>query len=51
VPIIEVKSAAAFAFKISSVIVLMNLVGVGILLAARRRGRSVTNDPDRKVPV
>jgi glutamate:GABA antiporter len=43
VPIIEVKSAAAFAFKISSVIVLMNLVGVGILLAARRRARSVTN--------
>jgi amino acid transporter len=38
VPIIEVKSVAAFAFKISSVIVLMNLVGVGILLAARRRG-------------
>jgi glutamate:GABA antiporter len=37
VPIIEVKSAAAFAFKISSVIVLMNLVGVGILLAARHR--------------
>ncbi len=37
VPIIEVKSAAAFAFKISSVIVVMNLVGVAILLAARRR--------------
>ena len=37
VPIIEVKSAATFAFKISSVILLMNLVGVGILLAARRR--------------
>jgi amino acid transporter len=51
VPIIEVKSAAAFAFKISSVIVLMNLVGVGILLAARRRGRSVTNDPGAEVSV
>jgi amino acid transporter len=37
VPIIEVKSAAGFAFKISSVIVSMNLVGVGILMAARRR--------------
>jgi amino acid transporter len=37
VPIIQVKSAAAFAFKITSVIVLMNLVGVGILVAARRR--------------
>ena len=37
VPIIEVKSVAAFAFKISATIVLMNLVGVGILVAARRR--------------
>ena len=37
VPIIEVKSAGMFAFKISSVILLMNLVGVGILIAARRR--------------
>jgi glutamate:GABA antiporter len=37
VPIIEVKSASAFAFKITTVIVLMNLVGVGILIAARRR--------------
>jgi hypothetical protein len=43
VPIIEVKSASAFAFKITTVIVLMNLVGVGILIAARRRGtRHVT---------
>ncbi len=38
VPIIEVKSAGAFAFKISSAILLMNLVGVGLLIAARRRG-------------
>jgi amino acid transporter len=37
VPIIEVKSAAGFAFKISSVIVLMNLVGIAILVAAKRR--------------
>jgi amino acid transporter len=37
VPIIEVKSAGMFAFKISSTILLMNLVGVGILIAARRR--------------
>ncbi len=40
VPIIEVKSAGMFAFKISSTILLMNLVGVGILVAARRRSRS-----------
>jgi glutamate:GABA antiporter len=37
IPIIEVKSAALFAMKISTVILLMNLVGVGILVAARRR--------------
>jgi hypothetical protein len=37
VPIIDVKSAAGFAFKITAMIVLMNLVGVGILVAARRR--------------
>jgi amino acid transporter len=37
VPIIEVKSVATFAFKVSSVIVVMNLVGIGILVAARRR--------------
>jgi amino acid transporter len=37
VPIIEVKSAGAFAFKIATTILLMNLVGVGILVAARRR--------------
>ncbi len=39
VPIIEVKSAGMFAFKISSTILLMNLVGVGILVAAKRRAR------------
>jgi glutamate:GABA antiporter len=37
VPIIDVKSPAAFAAKITVVIVMMNLVGVGILVAARRR--------------
>ena len=37
VPIIDVKSPAAFAAKITTVIVLMNLVGVAILIAARRR--------------
>jgi amino acid transporter len=37
VPIIEVKSAGMFALKISSAILLMNLVGVGILMAGRRR--------------
>lgn len=37
VPIIRVESVAAFAFKISLVIVAANLVGVGILVSARRR--------------
>ncbi len=36
-PIIKVDSVATFALKITGVIVLMNVVGVGILLAARRR--------------
>jgi glutamate:GABA antiporter len=36
-PIIKVASVGSFALKISAVIVVMNLVGVGILLAARRR--------------
>lgn len=38
VPIIQVESVAIFALKISTVIVVMNLVGIGILVAARRRG-------------
>ncbi len=37
VPIIKVESVATFALKISLVIVVMNLVGIGILVAARRR--------------
>jgi len=36
-PIIQVASVAGFALKISVVIVLLNLVGVGILVAGRRR--------------
>ena len=36
-PIIKVESVATFAFKITAVIVVMNLVGVGILVSARRR--------------
>ena len=36
-PIIRVESVATFAFKIAGVIVVMNLIGVGILMAARRR--------------
>jgi amino acid transporter len=40
-PIIQVASVAGFALKISLVIVLMNLVGVGILVAARRRPQTV----------
>jgi amino acid transporter len=40
-PIIKVASVAVFALKISAVIVVMNVVGVGILVAARRRSQSV----------
>jgi len=40
-PIIQVGSVAAFALKISVVIVLLNLVGVAILVAGRRRSQSV----------
>jgi amino acid transporter len=36
-PIIKVESVATFALKISAVIVVMNLVGVAILVSARRR--------------
>lgn len=36
-PIIKVESVSTFAFKITGVIVVMNLVGVGILVAAKRR--------------
>ena len=36
-PIIKVASVTTFALKITTVIVAMNLIGVGILIAARRR--------------
>jgi len=36
-PIIQVASVASFALKISVVIVVLNIVGVGILVAGRRR--------------
>ena len=42
-PIIKVESVAAFALKISLVVVAMNLVGVGILVAARRRAAGVAD--------
>ena len=41
-PIIKVENATGFALKIVSVIVVLNLVGVGILVAARRRSQSAT---------
>jgi amino acid transporter len=36
-PIIKVESVSTFALKITTMIVAMNLVGIGILLSARRR--------------
>jgi amino acid transporter len=36
-PIIQVQSVSSFALKVAGVIVLLNLVGVGILVAERRR--------------
>ena len=39
VPIIQVQSVAAFAFKITLAIVAANALGIGILVAARRRAR------------
>ncbi|HWC75661.1 MAG TPA: APC family permease [Gemmatimonadales bacterium] len=41
-PIIQVASVASFALKISVVIVVLNLVGLGILVAGRRRSKSLT---------
>ncbi len=40
-PIIQVASVTTFALKITAVIVVLNLVGVGILVAGRRRSQSV----------
>ncbi|HEY2823988.1 MAG TPA: APC family permease [Gemmatimonadales bacterium] len=42
-PIIQVASVWGFALKIVGVIVLLNLVGVGILVAARRRPNVALN--------
>lgn len=39
-PIIQVESVAAFAFKISLVIVIANAVGIAIYMSAGRRGQS-----------
>ncbi len=41
-PIIQVASVASFALKITLVIVVLNLVGVGILVAGRRRPPGAT---------
>lgn len=38
-PIIKVDSVAAFAFKISLVIVVANAVGIGLFISARQRSR------------
>jgi len=38
-PIIQVQSVAGFAFKVGTVIVVMNLAGIGILVAGRRRSQ------------
>jgi amino acid transporter len=40
-PIIRVASVASFALKIAAVVVVLNLVGVGILVAGRRRSTLV----------
>jgi amino acid transporter len=40
-PIIQVASVAAFALKITLVVVGLNLIGVGILVAGRRRSKLV----------
>jgi amino acid transporter len=40
-PIIQVASAKTFALKISLVIVVLNLIGVGILVAGKRRSKLV----------
>ncbi len=42
-PIIKVENEAGFALKIATMIVVMNLIGVGILLGARRRATVVVD--------
>jgi glutamate:GABA antiporter len=48
-PIIQVESVAAFALKITLTVVIMNLVGAGIYLSARRRaaGAALDGQPGR----
>ena len=41
-PIIKVESVSTFALKITTMIVVMNLVGIGILLSAGRRGAAAS---------
>ena len=43
-PIIQVESVSAFALKITLTVVAMNLVGIGILLAARKRSAVAPGD-------
>jgi amino acid transporter len=47
-PIINVASVSTFAFKIITTIVVMNLVGIGILVAARRRTLSPQPSADSR---
>ena len=39
-PIIKVESVSTFALKITTMIVVMNLVGIGILFSASRRAKA-----------
>jgi uncharacterized membrane protein len=41
-PIIKVESVSTFALKITLLILAMNVVGIGILRSADRRGASAT---------
>ncbi len=43
-PIIKVESVSTFALKIATVIVVMNLVGIGILYAGRRRAQRMASE-------
>ena len=45
-PIIKVESVMTFALKITAMVVVMNLVGIGILLTARRRA-AAADSPHR----
>ena len=41
VPIVKVESQALFAAKIGGLIVVTNIIGIGIYLAARRKRRNM----------